>query len=303
MLIFESERLVGAASIIIFMPKELKMSSKTEQRKKLADELWYWYLTGEQKNGFPKNYERLKLFNRKFYGILPGDPRCFECNLPLSGSGARFVGPLGLQASRFSPQLCGWCESSIRKMEGGAEIELTMLFADVRGSTSLAEKIGINDFTQMIKRFYKVATDIILQDGGMVNRLMGDQVIGLFVPRFSGSNHAMAAIDTAKDLLMATGHQDEQGPWAPVGVGIHTGPAYVGTVGHGEGVNEIAVLGSAANLAARLSSEARQGEVLISQDAMLCANHSGEGLQHHELDLKGISGSVAVQGLRIEPHL
>lgn len=88
-----------------------------------------------------------------------------------------------------------------------------------------------------------------------------------------------------------------------MGVGIHTGPAYVGTVGHGEGVNEIAVLGSAANLAARLSSEARQGEVLISQDAMLCANHSGEGMQHHELDLKGISGSVAVQGLRIEPHL
>jgi adenylate cyclase len=264
------------------------MSSKTEQQKKLADELWYWYLTGEHKHGFPKNYERLKNFNRRLYGVLPGDTRCFECNLPLSGSGARIVGPLGLQASRFSPQLCGWCESSIRKMEGGAEIDLTMLFADVRGSTSLAETIGINEFTQMIQRFYKVATDIILQDKGMVNRLMGDQVIGLFVPRFSGSNHAQAAIDAAKDLLLATGHQDEQGPWAPVGVGIHTGPAFVGTVGHGEGVNEIAVLGSAANLAARLSSEAKQGEVLISQDALVCANHSGEGMQRQELALKGI---------------
>ena len=279
------------------------MSSKTEQQKKLADELWYWYLTGDHKHGFPKNYERLKSFNRKLYGILPGDPRCFECNLPLSGSGARIISPLGLRASRFSPQLCGWCESSIRKMEGGAEIELTMLFADARGSTRLAETIGINEFTQMIQRFYKVATDIILQDRGMVNRLMGDQVIGLFVPRFSGSNHAQAAIDAAKDLLLATGHQDEQGPWAPVGVGIHTGPAYVGTVGHGEGVNEIAVLGSAANLAARLSSEAKQGEVLISQDAMVCAKHSGESMQRQELALKGISESVPVQGMRIGPHL
>ena len=279
------------------------MPSKTEQQKMLVDELWYWYLTGEHKHGFPKNYERLKNFNRSIYGILPGDPRCFECNLPLSGSGARIISPLGLRASIFSPQLCGWCESSIRKMEGGAEIELTLLFADVRGSTSLAETIGINEFTQMIQRFYKVATDVILQDKGMVNRLMGDQVIGLFVPRFSGSNHAQAAIDAAKDLLLATGHQDDQGPWAPVGVGIHTGPAYVGTVGHGEGVNEIAVLGSAANLAARLSSEAKQGEVLISQDALVCANHSGEGMQRQELALKGVSESVQVHGLRIEPEL
>jgi len=279
------------------------MPSKAEQQKMLADELWYWYLTGEHKHGFPKNYERLKYFNRSIYGILPGDPRCFECNLPLSGSGARIISPLGLRASIFSPQLCGWCESSIRKMEGGAEIELTMLFADVRGSTSLAEAIGINEFTQMIQRFYKVATDVILKDKGMVNRLMGDQVIGLFVPRFSGSNHAEAAIDAAKDLLLATGHQDDQGPWAPVGVGIHTGPAYVGTVGHGEGVNEIAVLGSAANLSARLSSEAKQGEVLISQDALVCAKHSGEGMQRQELALKGISDSIQVYGLRIEPEL
>jgi class 3 adenylate cyclase len=75
----------------------------------------------------------------------------------------------------------------------------------------------------------------------------------------------------------------------------------VGTVGHGEGVNEIAVLGSAANLAARLSSEAKQGEVLISKDALVCANHSGEGMQRQELALKGISESVPVFNLRIEP--
>lgn len=69
-----------------------------------ANELWYWYLTGEYKDGFPKNYERLKSVNRKVYGILPGYPRCFECNLPLSGRGANIISPLGLRASRFSPQ-------------------------------------------------------------------------------------------------------------------------------------------------------------------------------------------------------
>ena len=49
------------------------MSFKTEQQKKLADELWYWYLAGEHKDGFPKNYERLKNVNRNVYGISLGD--------------------------------------------------------------------------------------------------------------------------------------------------------------------------------------------------------------------------------------
>ena len=277
------------------------MESKKEQQKKLADELWYWYLTGEHKHGFPKNYERLKNVNRALYSVLPGDPRCFECNLPLSGSGANLIGPLGLRASTFSPQLCSWCESSIRKSEGGAEVELTMMFADVRGSTTMAENSGITEFRKMIQRFYKVATEIILDNFGMVNRLMGDQVIGLFVPRFSGKNHAQAAIDTALDLLRATGHQDENGPWAPVGVGIHTGPAYVGTVGHGDSVNEIAVLGNDANLTARLSSTAVRGEVIISQEALACAELSKEGMEIQELDLKGISEPVFVHTLRIVP--
>jgi adenylate cyclase len=275
------------------------MSSKSEEDKKVADELWYWYLTGEHKHGFPKSYVRWKDFGRRVYGILPGETRCFECNLPLTGSGAAIMSPLGLKGSTFSPELCAWCESSIRKNEGGAEVKITMLFADMRGSTSMAESSGINEFKDIIQRFYKVATDIILQNGGMVNRLMGDQVIGLFVPRFSGQNHAHAAIETAQDLLQATGHQDEVGPWAPVGVGIHTGPAYVGTVGHGESVNEIAVLGSAANLAARLSSAAGQGEVMISQQAMDCAGEAGEEMERDELALKGISRSVPVHVLRV----
>src|SRR5438132_6144105 len=96
---------------------------------------------------------------------------------------------------------------------------------------------------------------------------MGDQVIGLFVPRFAGEAHSRAAVTAALDLLRATGHTDPAGPWVPVGAGIHTGSVYVGAVGASGGVNEIAVLGSAANLAARLSSQAAAGEVLVSEAA------------------------------------
>ncbi len=64
-------------------------------------------------------------------------------------------------------------------------------------------------------------------------------------------------------------------------------------------MNEIAVLGSAANLAARLASTAGQGEMLISQEAMNCAGISGEGMEQDELALKGIENSVPVHVLRI----
>ena len=131
----------------------------------------------------------------------------------------------------------------------------------------------------------------------MVNRLMGDQVIGLFVPRFAGEAHSQAAVAAALDLLRATGHADPAGPWVPVGVGIHTGSAYVGAVGASGGVTEIAVLGSAANLAARLSSSAAAGEVLVSEAAAAGATlPSGE---HRELALKGISEPVNVRVVKI----
>lgn len=98
--------------------------------------------------------------------------------------------------------------------------------------------------------------------------------------------------------MKATGHEDPNGPWAPVGVGVHTGRAYVGAVGTKDGVNEIAVLGNAANLAARLSSSAAKGEVLISDEAA-AAEWMDEGAEKRELQLKGISKPVQVRVAKV----
>jgi adenylate cyclase len=114
------------------------------------------------------------------------------------------------------------------------------------------------------------------------------------VPRFAGKEHAKVAVDAAKAVLKATGHGSENEPWLPVGVGVHTGKAYVGAVGSGDGVNEIAVLGSAANLCARLSSQAAAGEILVSEESAELADLQTEGLERRELTLKGISDQVPV---------
>ena len=205
--------------------------------------------------------------------------------------------PWGSRPSTFNSHLCSHCETFARSEEAGAEVELTLLFADIRDSTQLAEEVGISQFKELIKKFYKVTSDVLIQHNAMVNRLMGDQVIGLFVPRFSGKDHARVAIQAARDLLSVTGHEQPGGPWISIGIGIHTGLAYVGVVGSNESVNEIAVLGSAANLAARLSSQANTGEVLISNATSKAASLDTSLLTSRLLNLKGIGNPVQVNVL------
>ena len=273
------------------------MSKKQLDQKRRLAENWYWYLTGENKEGFSRQYEFQVKWIRRTSGLLPGTPRCFECNLPLSGLASWLT---RTHPSSFSPRLCSKCEQTMRKEEAGAEAELTLLFADVRGSTILAETTTTDEFKRLIQQFYRASTEVLVHHNAMVNRLMGDQVIGLFVSRFAGSRHAKVAVAAALDILRATGHADREGPWVPVGIGVHTGLAYVGAVGTREGVNEIAVLGSAPNLAARLSSQAADGEVIISEPAAVAAELNTEDGESRHLDLKGIAHPVAVRVLRLE---
>jgi len=219
----------------------------------------------------------------------------------MAGIGGTLLRFMGSKPSSFSSRLCSSCESMARETESGAEVELSILFADVRGSTSLAESRPTSEFKEMIQRFYKETSAVLIAHNAMVNRLMGDQVIALFVPRFAGNDHAKVAVHVARELLRVTGHENPNGPWVPVGVGIHTGMAYVGAVGSANGVNEIAVLGSAANLCARLSSHAAAGEILVSEDAIKSAGIDTQELEDRHLELKGISRPTSVRVIKAMP--
>ena len=269
--------------------------------KKSVNEIWYRYLTGESREDLDKPAELVNKLQHGIFKLLPGAPRCGYCNVPLAGLGGQMVRIIGFAPSTLSPRLCNNCDKYLRKYEGGTEVVLSLLFADIRGSTKLAETLSAADFSQLIQRFYKVSTDVLIRHNALVNRLMGDQVIGLFAPRFAGSNHAKTAVEAALDLLRATGHGDPDGPWAPVGVSVHSGLVYVGIVGSRESVNEIAVLGNEANLAARLSSQAAQGEVVVSETAAAAAGVASQGAEQRNLELKGISQPVPVQVLRVAP--
>ncbi len=270
--------------------------------KKFFKETWYFYLTGEWHAPFPdelKIYRGFFDFQYKFNWIFPSELHCHECGKPMTGFWGHMFRPMGSAPSSFSPKLCVSCEKSARQYELGTEVELTMIFADVRDSTPLAESLGSTGFRDIINRFFKETSRVLVEHNAMVNRLIGDQVIGLFVPRFVGKNHAKAALDAAIELLRVTGHGSGSEPWISVGAGVHTGTAYVGAIGAAEGVTEIAVLGIAPTLCARLSSKAAAGEILISEDSVKSGNLHVESLENRLLELKGVRELVSVRVIKV----
>jgi adenylate cyclase len=255
------------------------------------EQWWHGLLTGENP-AFP--FRRV----RNILKLIPEGPRCKFCNAPFHGLGAPLMRLIGQYPSRLTPHLCTQCHRFASQYLGGAEVELTMLFADIRGSTSLAEKISPSEFGELISHFFSVAGDIIVRSQALLDRLVGDQVIGLYIPGFAGENHRELAIGAAQELLHATGHSPTTEPWIPVGIGIHTGVAFVGSVGNAGVATDITVLGDAANTAARFSSSAKAGEILLSESAITPRLDSTK-LETRLLDLKGKSQPVKVFVLNV----
>lgn len=231
------------------------------------------------------------------HGLLPSDPRCKLCGSPFKGWGGFIMHLMGRDQSRYNPRFCERCQ--VFEHPGGAEIVLTMLFADIRGSTALAEQMSAREFSQLINRFYKVATHVLIQSDAMVDRLMGDEAIGLYIPGFSGPQHPRRAIEAAQELLRVTGHRDPKGPWLPVGIGVHTGSAYVGVVGDEESTADFTALGDNVNITARLASAAGAGEIMISEASCLASKLDLDRLEHRQLELKGKSEPFSVRVLSV----
>lgn len=253
-----------------------------------AEEEWYKMLT----EGEPINRHLYHL-----YGLLPSNPRCKLCASPFKGWGGFIMHLLGRDQSKYNPRFCQSCE--IYEQPGGAEVVLTMLFADVRGSTKLAEQMSALEFSRLINRFYTVATHVLVQTDALVDRLIGDEAIGLYIPGFAGPEHPRRAIEAAQDLLRFTGHRDSQGPWLPVGIGVHTGRAFVGVVGGEDNPADFTALGDNVNITARLASEAGPGEILISEASYAAANLNREDLERRQMELKGKSKPIGVRVLRV----
>jgi adenylate cyclase len=128
---------------------------------------------------------------------------------------------------------------------------------------------------------------VLIGAGALLGRLAGDEAIGYFVPGIAGPDYAQAALDSAVELLRATGHADRNGPWIPLGVGVHAGNAFVGMLGEHGGSMELTALGDDINVGARLADAAGVGEILASLQLAHKVGLDTDGLEHRKLNLKG----------------
>ena len=221
---------------------------------------------------------------RRFWRAIPSSPRCKLCHRPFGGAGGPIMRLVGLGPWSGNPKYCRGCFGNLYRKRGGAEIECSLLFADVRGSTALAESMRPFEYRRLLDRFYATAFGVLVAHDAFVDKFVGDEVIGIFVPALTETLHAREAVTAAVELLEATGHRDGQ-PWLPVGIGVNTGVAYVGAVGTGEHV-EFTALGDEVNVTARLATVAGPGEVLVTDQAAAAAGLS-ETLEHRTLRLRG----------------
>jgi adenylate cyclase len=236
---------------------------------------------------------------RRIFRVLPHGPRCQLCAAPFAGAAAPVMRALGKRPADKNPRVCQTCFSYIAKRHGGAEIDASFMFADIRGSTTLAERLSASDFHALLDRFYATASSVVFDHDGMVDKFVGDEVIAMYFPLMAGPQHAARAVESALALMRSTGHEDPAGPWVPVGAGVHTGAAWVGAVGD-ESHTEVTALGDTVNTTARLASAAAAGEVIVSAAAAKAADLDST-LERTALELKGKGGPTDVVSLRVLP--
>lgn len=237
---------------------------------------------------------RLEHVARRLFPLLPSSPRCKICFVPFAGFG-RPLRFLGWSPSRKNPRLCGWCCE--RLPLGGAEVDIAVLFADVRNYTSLVEQLPSASVAALMNRFYQVATHVLIDHDAIIDKLLGDSVMALFIPGITGSGYREMAVQAGEALLRGVGYGTPEGPWLPLGVGIHAGPAFIGNVG-AEGVVDFTAIGDTVNVASRIQAQAAAGTILMSEAVYAAVADRCGKLESRSLTLKGKQEPVAVREIR-----
>ena len=168
------------------------------------------------------------------------------------------------------------------------EIDIGVLFADIRGYTAFAEAEPPAEVARLLSRFYFTAATVLYKHDAFMDKFVGDEVMALFLTGFTGPACFDKMATAAEGILRAVGYGSREVPWLPLGIGMDFGPAFVGNVGAGE-VKDFTAIGDVVNTAARLQGEAKAGQIVMSERVY----------QQVQLELKGKSEPVAARVVEI----
>jgi class 3 adenylate cyclase len=151
---------------------------------------------------------------------------------------------------------------------GGEKREITVLMADLRGFSSMSERIAPEKVVAVINNFLGIMTEIIVARGGMIDEFIGDAILVLFGAPLESKDHAEAAVECALRMQLAMVEVNETNrsaglPTVEMGIGIHSGEVVVGNIGS-EKRTKYGAVGPSVNLAARIEANTVGGQILIS---------------------------------------
>jgi adenylate cyclase len=253
---------------------------------------WHALLSGEH----PMLRRGRKVF--RLLSLTASD-RCRLCYAGFDGVTAPAMRLIGRAPWRRNPHFCEKCESVLAEQRGGTELDIGLLYADVRGSTQIASRMSPAEFAALMQRFFRTATAVFTRSDAVVDKMVGDEVIALYLPGLTGSDYRKRAVRAGLGLLRATGHADPQGPWLSIGVGVHVGKTFVGSIGVDGGNYQFTALGDAMNFGARLVAAAAGGEMVVSE--AVWKGVEGFAAEPRNLQLKGYPEPVKAYVMRLSP--
>jgi adenylate cyclase len=218
--------------------------------------------------------------------------------VPLRGFASVPFRAVGIRPSRMNPNTCTICETMFERVMKARQIEIdaTILFADLRGYTSLSLSQSSGAIASMLDAFYDVCGEAIWEHDGIINKTMGDAVLAIFNFPMRRKDHAGKAVAAAqkiqalwrarqKELSLAFG---DEAATIGIGIGLNTGKVNFGEFGRTH--HDLTAIGTVVNLASRAQSAAAPDQILITAAVREKAVATLPESAGRDCQLKGIDG-------------
>jgi len=199
----------------------------------------------------------------------------------------------------LSPNLVDQIVSGALQLDqAGSKRDVTMLFADIRGFTSMSERHDPEDMVRTLNAYFEVMVDVLFRNGGTLDKYVGDEIIGLFGAPVERPDSPVLAVRCALEMLRALdefNHMRAADGAEPlyVGIGVNTGPVIAGAIGSSRTL-QYTVIGDAVNIASRLCNVAGPGEVIISQSTFDLVRGEVDAEEREPVVVKGKAKAISI---------
>lgn len=221
--------------------------------------------------------------------------------VPIRGPLAAPLRLFGVKRSNMNPDICTICELMFETImrRRNIEVELTIMFADLRGYTALAQEVHRDCVRDILDFFYDECAAAIWAEDGLLNKTLGDGVLAIFNFPLAHADHARRAVRAARDVQrrcperftsIATRYGVDPKHGLGIGIGIHSGLTAFGEFGRAH--RDITAVGSVVNLAARLQGAAAAGEIVVSREVLDRMGGESEQKGVNDFVLKGFAQPV-----------